>query len=120
MIAKEQCRNKGGGQPGSINVCFSGRPRLQSPHLGLVTVLWPLLRAIYLSPASAFRLPRLPCVGRACTYFLFFREAHMGRKLYVGNLTYGVTDSTLQQLFAEFGTVQSAQVIMDRDTGRSK
>ena len=44
----------------------------------------------------------------------------MGRKLYVGNLTYGVTDSDLQQMFAPHGTVQSAQVIMDRDTGRSK
>ena len=44
----------------------------------------------------------------------------MGKKLYVGNLTYGVTDSALEQLFAAFGTVQSAQVIMDRDTGRSK
>jgi RNA recognition motif-containing protein len=44
----------------------------------------------------------------------------MGKKLYVGNLTYGVTDSTLEQMFAPHGTVQSAQVIMDRDTGRSK
>jgi RNA recognition motif-containing protein len=44
----------------------------------------------------------------------------MGRKLYVGNLTYGVTDSALVQLFEAHGTVQSAQVIMDRDTGRSK
>jgi cold-inducible RNA-binding protein len=44
----------------------------------------------------------------------------MGKKLYVGNLTYGVTDSDLQQMFAAHGTVQSAQVIMDRDTGRSK
>src|SRR6202043_3291584 len=44
----------------------------------------------------------------------------MGKKLYVGNLTYGVTDSTLEQLFAPHGTVESAQVIMDRDTGRSK
>ncbi len=44
----------------------------------------------------------------------------MGKKLYVGNLTYGVTDSSLEQLFAPHGTVQSAQVIMDRDTGRSK
>ena len=44
----------------------------------------------------------------------------MGKKLYVGNLTYGVTDSTLQQMFEPHGTVQSAQVIMDRDTGRSK
>jgi RNA recognition motif-containing protein len=44
----------------------------------------------------------------------------MGRKLYVGNLTYGVTDSALEQMFAPHGTVESAQVIMDRDTGRSK
>src|SRR3984893_6232401 len=44
----------------------------------------------------------------------------MGKKLYVGNLTYGVTDSALEQMFAAHGTVQSAQVIMDRDTGRSK
>jgi RNA recognition motif-containing protein len=44
----------------------------------------------------------------------------MGKKLYVGNLTYGVTDSALEQMFAPHGTVVSAQVIMDRDTGRSK
>jgi RNA recognition motif-containing protein len=44
----------------------------------------------------------------------------MGKKLYVGNLTYGVTDSDLQQMFEAHGTVHSAQVIMDRDTGRSK
>jgi RNA recognition motif-containing protein len=44
----------------------------------------------------------------------------MGKKLYVGNLAYGVTSSDLQQMFEEFGTVQSAQVIMDRGSGRSK
>src|SRR6266480_3079016 len=44
----------------------------------------------------------------------------MGKKLYVGNLTYGVTDGTLSQMFEPHGSVQSAQVIMDRDTGRSK
>ena len=44
----------------------------------------------------------------------------MAKKLYVGNLSYDVTDSALEQLFAPHGTVQSAQVIMDRDTGRSK
>ncbi|WP_010587452.1 RNA recognition motif domain-containing protein [Schlesneria paludicola] len=44
----------------------------------------------------------------------------MGKKLYVGNLSYGVTDSQLEQLFAAHGAVQSAQVIMDRETGRSK
>ena len=44
----------------------------------------------------------------------------MGKKLYCGNLSYSTTSSDLEQLFAEFGTVQSAEVIMDRDTGRSK
>ena len=44
----------------------------------------------------------------------------MGKKLYVGNLSYETTDSDLQDLFVPHGTVQSAQVIMDRDAGRSK
>ncbi|HUQ71871.1 MAG TPA: RNA-binding protein [Planctomycetaceae bacterium] len=44
----------------------------------------------------------------------------MATKLYVGNLSYGMNDTALQSLFAPFGAVQSAQVIMDRDTGRSK
>src|ERR1700693_2389673 len=44
----------------------------------------------------------------------------MGKKLYVGNLGYGVTDSDLSTMFEAHGTVESAQVIMDRDTGRSK
>ncbi len=44
----------------------------------------------------------------------------MGKKLYVGNLSYNIGDSELQQLFAACGTVVSAQVIMDRDSGRSK
>ena len=44
----------------------------------------------------------------------------MGKKLYVGNLSYAVTDSDLQKLFEPHGTVESAQIIMDRETGRSK
>ena len=44
----------------------------------------------------------------------------MGNKLYVGNLTYAMRDDDLQQRFADFGTVNSAKVMMDRDTGRSK
>jgi len=44
----------------------------------------------------------------------------MGKRLYVGNLAYGITDADLQQMFAAHGTVSSAQVVMDRDTGRSK
>src|SRR6185436_10072528 len=44
----------------------------------------------------------------------------MGKKLYVGNLSYDVDSSQLEQLFSAHGTVESAQVISDRDTGRSK
>ncbi len=44
----------------------------------------------------------------------------MGKKLYVGNLTYGVNETDLENLFSQFGTVQSAQIIVDRDTNRSK
>lgn len=44
----------------------------------------------------------------------------VGNKLYVGNLTYRTNSSDLEQLFSQFGSVQSAEVISDRDTGRSK
>ena len=44
----------------------------------------------------------------------------MGKKLYVGNLSYDVDSSGLQELFGAHGTVESAEVIADRDTGRSK
>ena len=44
----------------------------------------------------------------------------MGKKLYVGNLAYSIGDGDLQRLFGAHGSVASAQVIMDRDTGRSK
>ena len=44
----------------------------------------------------------------------------MGNKLYVGNLPYSVRDSDLEQAFGQFGTVTSAKVMMDRETGRSK
>ena len=44
----------------------------------------------------------------------------MGNKLYCGNLSYNVSNSDLEQLFSQFGSVESAQVITDRDTGRSK
>jgi RNA recognition motif-containing protein len=44
----------------------------------------------------------------------------MSTKIYVGNLPYSVTDSSLKSNFSEFGSVTSAKVMMDRDTGRSK
>ncbi|HTU20414.1 MAG TPA: RNA-binding protein, partial [Gemmataceae bacterium] len=61
-------------------------------------------------------IPRDDGVPRQCS----FPEALMGKKLYVGNLPYSVGDSDLQRLFEAHGSVVSAQVIMDRDTGRSK
>jgi len=44
----------------------------------------------------------------------------MGRKLFVGNLAYGVTDDDLQQLFSQAGTCESASVVTDRETGQSR
>jgi RNA recognition motif-containing protein len=52
--------------------------------------------------------------------FPFPEALFMGKKLYVGNLTFDTNDDGLRRLFEAHGTVQSAQVIMDRDTGRSK
>src|SRR3954468_5756131 len=51
---------------------------------------------------------------------LSFRSLILSKKLYVGNLTYNVNESDLEALFTPFGTVQSAQVIVDRATNRSK
>ncbi len=44
----------------------------------------------------------------------------MGKKLYVGNLPYSASDQTLADMFAQCGTVESAKIIMDRDSGRRK
>ena len=44
----------------------------------------------------------------------------MGKKLYVGNLSYSATEQTLVDTFSQFGTVESAKIITDRETGRSK
>ena len=44
----------------------------------------------------------------------------MGKRLYVGNLSYNVSSADLEQLFSQYGRVTSAQVVQDRDTGRSK
>ena len=52
--------------------------------------------------------------------FMFFQESFMGNKLYVGNLPYSFRDEDLQQTFSQYGSVGSAKVMMERDTGRSK
>src|SRR5690349_2241041 len=76
------------------------------------------------------------CLSRLCRlashHYRLFRSARhrpilclergwiMSKKLYVGNLNYNVDSSALEELFSAFGEVRSAQVIQDRDTGRSK
>jgi RNA recognition motif-containing protein len=47
-------------------------------------------------------------------------EVIMGKKLYVGNIPYTATEESLQEAFGAYGTVDSAKIIMDRDSGRSK
>src|SRR5215510_5789211 len=54
-------------------------------------------------------------VGAQCA-----SEGYMGKKLYVGNLPFNANDDSLHEIFAQAGSVQSAKIIMDRDTGRSK
>ena len=51
---------------------------------------------------------------------MFTSEAQMSQKIYVGNLGFSITNEALSQKFAQYGTVSSAKVIMDRDTNRSK
>jgi cold-inducible RNA-binding protein len=51
---------------------------------------------------------------------IYRQEKQMGNKLYVGNLSYSATEESLVNTFSECGTVDSAKLIMDRDTGRSK
>src|SRR6185295_11390907 len=65
------------------------------------------------------RLPPPHCWARAGTA-RFSRRPTLAKKLYVGNLPYGISSSDLERMFQEYGTVESAQVITDRDTGRSK
>jgi RNA recognition motif-containing protein len=49
-----------------------------------------------------------------------FRRRVVVKRLYVGNLSYSVDDAVLEQMFSQFGVVQSAQVIQDRESGRSR
>jgi hypothetical protein len=77
---------------------------------------------------------RRPCIAKPCrldpeTYFADFRVQHYFLRsvfcmsainLYVGNLSYNTTESELRDLFASYGEVESAKIISDRDTGRSK
>ena len=65
-------------------------------------------------------VPRAQPPDEAASRHISFLEVHMGKKLYVGNLPHETGNSELENIFEPYGTVQSAQVIMDRETGRSK
>src|SRR5215207_4487625 len=58
-------------------------------------------------------LPRPACSGTP-------QGTVMSKKLYVGNLSFGATDESLREAFSQYGTVTSAQIVMDRETGRSR
>jgi cold-inducible RNA-binding protein len=55
-------------------------------------------------------------MGRVCRLL----GVTVSKKLYVGNLSYNVTSSSLEEMFSKFGEVRSAQIVQDRDSGRSK
>jgi RNA recognition motif-containing protein len=66
-------------------------------------------------------MPLRPClVPKWAAASSHTAELRLSRKLYVGNLTYNITATDLESLFGAYGQVQSAQVIVDRDTNRSK
>jgi hypothetical protein len=94
---------------------------------------WPATRVVRDVIPVPHRLNRLPTfsAGTSAAFTrdpesktadrsLLWKKTIMGKKLYVGNLGYNVTSADLQALFAPHGTVQSAQVVEDRDAGRSK
>jgi cold-inducible RNA-binding protein len=71
-------------------------------------------------PAQNFGLFRIGPGSKFGPKFQGSEHRIMGKKLYVGNLSYSVDKAALEELLAAFGQVQSAEVIMDRETGRSK
>jgi RNA recognition motif-containing protein len=62
----------------------------------------------------------LRSVADVFNFFSFVSRVHSMTKLYVGNLSFGTTEDSLRALFAQHGTVESAKLIADRDTGRPR
>lgn len=60
------------------------------------------------------------CAGCSLSYILTLGAFQLGKKLYVGNLSHNIGKNELEQMFTAYGTVISAQVINDRETGQSK
>jgi hypothetical protein len=88
--------------------------------IGAVTGLVFLVEIRHKSPESFFSDSIRPQWALLVRVVVFCRRPKVAKKLYVGNLPYDTTDSELRAMFEEFGVVDSAQVIMDRDSGRSK
>jgi uncharacterized membrane protein YgcG len=89
---------------------------LDREHQSIISILWLQLEVdcVIERPPVSKRIQRIKLLKH-------FEGVHtLGNKLYVGNLSYNVGDSELEQLLSTFGTVSSAKVITDRDTGRSK
>lgn len=95
------------GLAGPFRLC--GGERFRPAPLGRLPTGW----ATTLAPFAAARKAN---AGRS----FLEGKAVVGMRLYVGNLSYSITSQMLEALFAEYGQVKSAQVVIDRDTGRSK
>ncbi len=64
--------------------------------------------------------PKKRCVGRRPGHVGRIEDVIVGKRLYVGNLPYTMTEQELRELFAEHGSVDAVDVIMDRETGRPR
>lgn len=81
----------------------------------------PKFRPVRGKTLITFHVPPLVCSVTWLTFpCLFSEESMSGKKIYVGGLPYSVSDTQLEELFAAHGAVESARVITDRMTGRSK
>src|SRR5436853_3282190 len=95
--------------------------RLDSSRAGLLQTPKPLfLRASEPGPSTATVSPKPVPFAKLLFIPKQGKGISMSTKLYVGNLAFQTTSQELQQLFAQAGTVQSASVVEDRDTGRSR
>lgn len=95
--------------------------------IDMITLAWVVKTRLAVLAASSqpFPFPRkngpgLGCIAVLGPLFVFLPEALMSAKLYVGNFSYATTDANLTEMFSPYGTVRSALVINDRETGRSK
>jgi RNA recognition motif-containing protein len=97
--------------------------RLDGSRAGLVSHFEAALK-LRASEPDPFERNRSPKPNLIRSFFYSLNEerylSNMAKKLYVGNLAFQTTSQDLQELFAQAGTVESAQIIEDRDTGRSK